>query len=139
MFATSEKRREWERQYYEKNKEKIRASKAAQMRVRRNKYPDTFRQQSLSYRQAMRQRLLDLYGCACAICGYADARALTLDHIHGDGNTERKNLGETGVYRLAVKFFQPDVYRTLCMNCQFIEYKERSKPQQHGDCSEVAE
>jgi len=137
MYSTVEKRREWERQYYEKNKDEIRERKAAQMRIRRMKYPDTFRQQKMSYLQAMRQRLLDMYGTACAVCGYSDKRALTLDHINGDGAIERREFGERGVYRVALQEYQPHRYRTLCMNCQFIEHKERSKPQSLGDCSEA--
>lgn len=139
MYATKEKRQAWEKAYYQKNKEKIRAKKAEQMRSLRNKYQDKFRQQGLSYRQAMRERLMDIYGRVCAICGYEDSRALTLDHIHGDGNLERKEFGETGVYRRAVKEFQPEKYRTLCMNCQFIEHKERSKRQSPGNSLEVNE
>ena len=139
MYSTTEKRREYERQYYEKNKEKIRAKKAEQMRVRRLNFKDTFRQQGLNYRQATRERLLQMYGRVCAICGFSDVRALTLDHIHGDGNEERRQVGEKGVYRLALQEHAPSRYRILCMNCQFIEHKERSKPQQHGNCSEASE
>lgn len=129
MYANEEKRREYERKYYEANKEKIRARKAEQMRVRRLNFQDQFRQQGLNYRQATRERLLSMYGRSCAICGYSDSRALSLDHIHGDGNEERRQVGEKGVYRLALLEYNPNRYRILCMNCQFIEHKERSKPQ----------
>jgi len=137
MYSTPEKRREYERQYYEKNKEKIRAKKAEQMRVRRLNFKDDFRKKGLGYRQATRQRLFSMYGNKCAICGFSDTRALTLDHIHGDGNEERRQVGETGVYRLALQEHAPSRYRILCMNCQFIEHKERCKPQSLGDCSEA--
>lgn len=136
-MATREQQRIWERAYYERNKEKIRARKAEQMRVRRLNFKDTFRQQGLSYRQATRERLFEMYGRTCAVCGFSDVRALTLDHIHGDGNEERRQVGEKGVYRLALQDYAPDRYRILCMNCQFIEHKERCKPQPHGDCSGV--
>lgn len=112
-MATREQHREWERAYYERNKEKIRARKAEQMRVRRLTFKDTFRQQGLSYRQATRERLFDMYGRTCAVCGFSDVRALTLDHIHGDGNEERRQVGEKGVYRLALQDYAPDRYRIL--------------------------
>lgn len=136
-MATREQRREWERAYYERNKEKIRARKAEQMRVRRLNFKDTFRQQGLNYRQATRERLFAMYGRTCAICGFDDARALTLDHIHGDGNEERRQVGEKGVYRLALQEYAPDRYRILCMNCQFIEHKENSKRWSLGGCLEA--
>lgn len=138
-MATREQQREWERAYYERNKEKIRARKAEQMRVRRLTFKDTFRQQGLSYRQATHERLFDMYGRTCVVCGFSDVRALTLDHIYGDGNEERRQVGETGVYRLALQDYAPDRYRILCMNCQFIEHKERCKPPLPGDCSEANE
>lgn len=134
MYSTPEKRREYERQYYERNKEKIRAKKAEQMRVRRLNFKDQFRQQGLNYRQATRERLFEMYGRTCAICGFGDCRALSLDHIHGDGNEERRQVGENGVYRLALQEYAPGRYRILCMNCQFIEHKERSKLQPPGNC-----
>lgn len=125
-----EKQREYDRKYYELHKEEIRTKKAQQMRVRRLKYRDVFRQQGLNYAQATRERLFLMYGKTCAICGFDDLRALTLDHIHGDGNEERRQVGEKGVYRLALQEYAPHRYRILCMNCQFIEYKEsKSKPQ----------
>lgn len=116
-----ERQRELERAYYWRNVEMVRARKADQMRKRRLKYPDTFRQQGMNYRQAMRRRLLEMYGLQCAICGFADPRALTLDHVDGNGNIERRELGERGVYRQALVEHAPHRYRTLCMNCQFIE------------------
>ena len=51
-------------------------------------------------------------------------------HVGGEGR---------GVYRLALQDYAPDRYRILCMNCQFIEHKERSKLQPLGDCSEANE
>ena len=119
-----EKQRGYDRAYYERHKDRIRKRKAEQMRVRRINFKDTFRQQGLNYRQATRERLFFMYGKTCAICGFDDVRALTLDHIHGDGNEERRKVGEKGVYRLALQDHAPDLYRILCMNCQFIEYKE---------------
>lgn len=130
-----ERQREHERAYYWRNVDAVRDRKAEQMRQRRLKYPDTFRQQGMTYRQAMRQRLLDMYGAVCAICGFDDRRALTLDHIEGNGNAERIELGERGVYRKALSEHQPCTYRTLCMNCQFIENESRSKRRSRGESS----
>ena len=65
---------------------------------------------------------------ACVICGFADIRALSIDHIGGGGNAHRYQLtgkpnmgiGST-IYRFLRNNDYPEGYRTLCMNCQFIE------------------
>lgn len=61
----------------------------------------------------------------CVSCGFKDIRALTIDHINGDGSIERKLLGNKGrgshfyIY-LKINNF-PKGYQVLCMNCQFIK------------------
>lgn len=84
----------------------------------------------------MKTALLEMYGKTCARCGFSDPRALTLDHIHGNGAEERAALGDRGVYRRALSQHRPDEYQTLCMNCQFIIREERWL-RLHGGCSEV--
>jgi 5-methylcytosine-specific restriction endonuclease McrA len=115
--SKSEIHREW----YQRNKEKVRPYKAANMRRYRAADPEKYRIQSREHKKLLRDKLLEMYGRKCAICGFDDRRALTLDHINQNGNSERKELGERGVYRRALKEYNPDEYRTLCMNCQFIE------------------
>jgi hypothetical protein len=65
--------------------------------------------------------MFTMYGASCALCGYTDKRALSLDHIAGGGSIERRKLGAVGSFRVALVAFRPDKYRVLCMNCQFIE------------------
>lgn len=132
-MSSREQENEWGRAYYWRNVEKVRERKAEQMRQRRATYADKFRAQGLTYRQATRRRLFEMYGAVCFLCGFDDPRALTLDHIDGTGNAERRELGERGVYRKALTEHAPHVYRTLCMNCQFIESASRSKRQPRGE------
>lgn len=68
-------------------------------------------------------------------CGYSDMRALSIDHIHGDGNNDRRGLianishrdvtkPSTGGHVQYAKLKRdnfPDGYQVLCMNCQFIK------------------
>ena len=59
-------------------------------------------------------------GGKCACCGVIDTNILTIDHIHGGGNSEKKILrGE----RFLVKLKNlPDLttkYRCLCYNCNY--------------------
>lgn len=111
----------YNRAYYEQNKEKIRNRKTELMRQYRQADPEKHRKQSREAKARLKERLFEMYGHVCVVCGFADKRALTLDHINQNGNEERKLLGERGVYIRALQEYRPDEYRTLCMNCQFIE------------------
>ena len=106
--------------WYENNKEAARASKAANMRKYRLENPVKHAVQSVEAKRRLRARLYVIYGERCVLCGFTDKRALTLDHVLKNGASERKQLGERGVYRRALnpEFFNE--YRILCMNCQFI-------------------
>ena len=115
-----EAQREYNRGYYQKNNKCLRQRKTAYMRQWRAEHPERNRATSRRAKAKIRERLLGMYGGHCAVCGFSDARALTLDHVNGNGATERERLGERGVYRRALEHYQPDEYRTLCMNCQFI-------------------
>jgi len=61
------------------------------------------------------------------LCGFADIRALSIDHIDGGGNKHRRFLG-FGLFGAGQKFYSwlkkegyPEGYQTLCMNCQWIK------------------
>ena len=91
------------------------------MRKYRAENPDKHREQSRNNKAKLREKLLNMYGWECAICKFADTRALTLDHIAQNGNVERKELGGRASEACIIESFKPDEYRILCMNCQFIE------------------
>lgn len=111
----------YNREYYEKNRDKIRKQKRETMRRLRAKNPEHYRKQTREAKNILREKLFELYGNECAICGFTDKRALTLDHINNNGNEERRRIGERGVWRRARDNYLPEEYRILCMNCQFIE------------------
>jgi hypothetical protein len=91
------------------------------MLKRRQENPELHRKQSRESKARLKSALFDLYGHVCARCGFNDKRALTLDHKLNNGNKERKELGERGVYAKARNTHLPDEYQILCMNCQFIK------------------
>jgi hypothetical protein len=59
----------------------------------------------------------------CLWCGEDRIACLSIDHIFGHGNEERRRLGLAGVtfYRWLKGHDYPEGYQTLCMNCQFIK------------------
>ena len=111
----------YNREYYLKNREKILKRKREQMREYRKREPEHNRKLGRERKKRLRAKLLEMYGNKCALCGFDNPIALTLDHVNGDGASERRKRGEHGVYRDAINNYQLDKYRTLCMNCQFIE------------------
>jgi hypothetical protein len=117
--------------WYQRNKERVRASKAANMRRYREQQPEKHRAQSRAAKTRLRASLVATYGAECALCGFSDQRALTLDHILNNGAAERAELGERGVYRRALLPDFRHEYRILCMNCQFIARAEAGRQNQH--------
>lgn len=55
------------------------------------------------------------FGCQC--CGESRIEFLTLDHINGGGNKERKKYPATMLFRKLRRESYPSGYRTLCYNC----------------------
>lgn len=116
---------EYHRDWYKKNKERLREYKRTNMQRYRESSPEKHAHQSREAKRRLRQKLLALYGPVCVCCGFTDARALTLDHVKNNGAAERAELGERGVYRRALTH-KAD-YQILCMNCQFIKRFEVAK------------
>jgi hypothetical protein len=112
------------KKWYDANAEQARHAKRENMRRYRMERPEQYNSHSQKAKLREREILFEMYGHVCVRCGFADKRALTLDHINNDGSSERALLGERGVYRKAKATHQPDVYQILCMNCQFIKQAE---------------
>ena len=122
----SEKKRNADRERYLKSK----ATKASKRRSQRKIY------------QKQREIILEHYGKVCALCGFADQRALSIDHIEGGGNKHRKTIRSSSgspFYSWLIKNGFPVGFRTLCMNCQFIQYHENRKKQNNQKKTVVEE
>lgn len=80
------------------------------------------------WRDALRVVVLSHYGAdrqpICVMCGFRDIRALSLDHLHGNGNTHRRHIKKWLYLWLKQQGF-PEGYQTLCMNCQMIKASEQ--------------
>ena len=132
------KRRDgWWKEYRQKNLEKIRAYDKVRNRKRyiphpkprltkeekiesrrkseKSHYERIKREKSKAYYQALRNAFLQMYGSKCACCGEKIREFLTMEHKQGLIGQKRK-AGTTG-YKIAVTEYRPDLYETLCMNC----------------------
>jgi hypothetical protein len=71
-----------------------------------------------SYRDKIREKILEAYGNKCTCCGEENKEFLQIDHINGGGNKERKVLKNAfTLYRSIIKRKFPAEYRLLCANC----------------------
>jgi len=120
------------KKWYERNKKSARERKSELMRQYRDERPEHYKKKSREAKHRLREKIFDMYGRSCTLCGFNDVRALTLDHIQNNGAEERRLLGERGVYRKATKQYSPDEYRIICMNCQFIQRITAGRENQHG-------
>jgi len=101
----------------------------------KNNYEKNKEQQQKNHREytrRLKETVLTHYGngeMKCVLCGFDNPHALTIDHINGNGSTHRRAIGGGGVktYLWLRRNNYPSGYRTLCSNCQLIEYL--SKPQ----------
>ena len=103
-YARAGKYRDTGRQYRKKNRLKI--------AERKGKYNIKLKQDVLSHYSAELK---------CKRCRYTDIRALTIDHIDGNGWKHRRELGACNLYSWLKRNGYPTGFQVLCMNCQFIK------------------
>lgn len=123
--------KEYAREYYQKNKEHVRAlNGVSQRHPRRLQY-------QREWRTNLKIDVLTHYGdgrCSCAKCGEARLPCLSIDHINGAGTLHRRKLGLIGLafYSWLRRNDYPDGYQVLCMNCQFVKRAERGEWRKAG-------
>lgn len=76
-----------------------------------------------SYYLEARFKTLELLGGACKRCGFADWRALQIDHVKGNGAEERRTIKNNYSMLKRVREY-PEDYQLLCANCNWIKRHE---------------
>lgn len=101
--------------WYQNNKEK---ALAANKRYIEKKRPWHRRK-----REELRKAAIAAYGGKCACCAEGRWQFLTLDHPNGDGQADRAKhrmiIGQLYGW-VARNNYPKDLYRILCMNCNWI-------------------
>lgn len=107
--------------YYAKNKDKVLAAN----KRRREANPIQSRQWHNASNFRLKIEVLKHYSpdLVCERCGEKDILVLSVDHINGGGNKQKKELGLMGgrFYQWLKNNNYPSGFRVLCMNCQWRE------------------
>jgi hypothetical protein len=129
-----EKQKEYKKAYRRRHPEKDieyriahKKEKAVLLKAWRKNNPEKCKAALNKYNHKIKKEVLTYYGngiLACTLCGFDNLVALSIDHINGGGCKHRKEVGMGGVifYRWLKKNNFPIGYRTLCYNCQMVEY-----------------
>ena len=119
------KRREYSKQYEATHREQ----KNKQMREYRHVHPHYGVAGGRNWRRKLRKRVINHFGGKCVWCGFADWRALQIDHINGGGRKAFLNDRPSPVrYHLDLLTAKPGiVYQLLCANCNQIKKYERNE------------
>ena len=93
------------------------------------------RENDTKYNHNSRQKVVELLGGKCKRCGFADSRALQIDHINGGGYQEIKKNFAKRRYRLVLESVEnkENKYQLLCANCNWIKrYEDKEKKELGG-------
>ena len=109
-------RKRW-RDYYAKHRTKRLAEVKRHYAIHKKEIRPLHKQ----YRENLREKFFSMYGHVCALCGFSNKGALTMDHVKNDGAKERKRMDHWTSLKRAIQKYCPNRYRVLCMNCQWLE------------------
>jgi len=115
-------------EYYLKNKRRILEYSKVHGRIYRQRNRKKVSRRHHLYKVKVKDEVFAHYSPnrKCQRCQFADIRALSIDHIDGNGRLHRKLLGQN-FYRWLRKNNYPLGYQVLCMNCQFIKAEENKE------------
>ena len=95
------------------------------------KYNREHKEQCAKYKRERNEQfklqVLNHYGQVCACCGESHREFLTVDHIGGEGNKHRKNLGFVRTSEWLARNNFPEGFQILCMNCNYLKGNEKIK------------
>src|SRR5579872_1127198 len=130
-MESKEHHRLWKREWRKKNPEKEREN--AKRSNFNFSHSEKGHQSRVKIRNKRRQFIMDFFGNKCKRCGFSDARALQMDHIHG--RKGEKRIGNVDQrYRFVRDFPEKakSTYQLLCANCNFIKREENHEHFYHG-------
>lgn len=114
----TDRRREYERLYRERHKQRIYENK----RQYRDEHAVLIRTQKARRRHEVKLQVINAYGGACVCCNETYLPFLQLDHINGDGKNHRQQAGTgQGILYDLIKRGYPPIVQVLCANCHLAK------------------
>jgi hypothetical protein len=109
--------------YYQRNKEKIKADVATWYRANKASYRAWQKDYTRRKHLELKRAALAVYGEQCACCGEATFEFLTIDHVNNDGHIHRSEIKNWNFYEWLRKAgYQTEFQlQTLCFNCNFAK------------------
>jgi hypothetical protein len=96
-------------------------------RYRRRNGPHT-RALNQKGQQKLRDAVIAYLGGQCVQCGFANAQALQVDHVNGNGNAHRRMVTNyRTTYRQILRGECEVAVQLLCANCNWIKRAVRSE------------
>lgn len=91
-------------------------------------YRDYARQNGAKKRQSVKVRVVEMFGGGCVMCGFADIRALQIDHIVRIKRSKSGTHSGSTLWRRVLGGIIPvESVQLLCANCHAIKtYEERN-------------
>lgn len=133
--------REYNRDYYRKNKEKLDQRSIDWIAAN----PEKRHKTALSYYYRLQNEAILAYGgYVCCWCGIDEPFVLAIDHVNNDGKEHRRLIGSVGGH----KFYKwlrdnnyPKGFQVLCMNCNHAKYRNGGKLPESlkGRCNDQSE
>jgi hypothetical protein len=122
---------QWQRENYQKNKNRYRLS--------RQKYADKNREKERQWaRNSKIKRRLEVLVYyskgtpSCACCGEKEIVFLTIDHINGGGRKHRRETGYTHLFDWLRHNNYPSGFQILCYNCNAAKAINGECPHKQG-------
>ncbi len=86
-----------------------------------------YRDKHAELRAIERDHVFAYYGNECICCGENEKNFLTIDHIEGDGNKHRREIGKagSGFYKWLIVNDFPSGFQLLCCNCNAGRYRNK--------------
>ena len=81
---------------------------------------DKHNQSNRESNHRLTNEVIDAYGGKCKCCGETRREFLSIDHIDGNGNKQKREIGvrdSAGLYRWLRQNNYPEGFQVLCFNC----------------------
>lgn len=122
-YERREHARQRRHKYYMANRERMLAASKEWKKNHPKRMSEIHSRAAREYYRRHRDAVLEKLGGKCARCGIDDRRVLCIDHVHGGGTKEFRELGAAKLMKKVLDDENGE-YQILCHNCNWIKRYE---------------